>query len=194
MKHEIFMNFDEVGKQISPKVADIFIYHNYCAIKYKDHVISEYVKDGKYHYLVEGEVSDMSKFIAVCGDDMEGTEDEDGNVTITDGNVIAGFDAYGRLRYLDQQEPTNQNATMRAVEALDEKYGNAIPIFGGAIFVHNIEDIIHTLPHVIHSAKFFKWHDTPANACRTFCHLCFTDPALVECAIGMKFEKLTEEI
>lgn len=32
-----------------------------------------------------------------------------------------------------------------------------------------------------------------ANACRTFCSLCFVDPALIECYIGMKFEKLTEE-
>jgi len=90
-------------------------------------------------------------------------------------------------------EPMEPNATMRAVEALDEKHPNAIPIFGGAVFVHNIEGIIRSLPHVIHSAKFFKWHDTIANACRTFCSLCFIDPTLVECAIGMKFEKLTEE-
>jgi len=90
-------------------------------------------------------------------------------------------------------EPMEPNATMRAVEALDEKHPNAIPIFGGAIFVHDIEGIARSLPHVIHSAKFFKWHDTLANACRTFCHLCFTDPALVECYIGMKFETLTKE-
>jgi hypothetical protein len=90
-------------------------------------------------------------------------------------------------------EPMEPNATMRAVEALDEKYPNAIPIFGGAIWVNGIEGIIKSLPHVIHSAKFFGWHDTLANACRTFCHLCFIDPALVECHIGMKFEKLTGE-
>lgn len=90
-------------------------------------------------------------------------------------------------------EPMEPNATMRAVEALDEKYPNAIPIFGGAIWVKDIAGIIQSLPHVIHSAQFFKWHDTLANACRTFCHLCFTDPMLVELYIGMKFEKLTEE-
>ena len=87
-------------------------------------------------------------------------------------------------------EPMEPNATMRAVEALDEKYPNAIPIFGGAIWVSDIDGIIQSLPHVIHSAKFFKWHAGLADACRTFCHLCFTDPALVECCIGMKFEEL----
>lgn len=90
-------------------------------------------------------------------------------------------------------EPMESNATMRLVEELDEKYGNAIPIFGGAIWVNGIEGIIQSLPHVIHSAKFFGWHDTLANACRTFCSLCFVDPALIECYIGIKFEKLTEE-
>lgn len=94
---------------------------------------------------------------------------------------------------IELSTPTEPNATMRAVEALDEKHPNAIPIFGGAIWIKDIEGIIQSLPHIIHSAKFFKWHDTLANACRTFCSLCFVDPALVECCIGMKFEKLTEE-
>lgn len=85
------------------------------------------------------------------------------------------------------------SATEKAILALDEKYGNTIPIFGGAIWVKGIEDIVRMLPSIIHSAKFFKWHDTLANACRTFCSLCFVDPALVECYIGIKFEKLTEE-
>lgn len=82
------------------------------------------------------------------------------------------------------------NATMRMIEDLDEKYGNAIPIFGGAIFVHNIEGIVRSLPHIIHSAKFFGWHDTLAGACRTFCSLCFTDYMLVEAYIGIRFEEL----
>lgn len=90
-------------------------------------------------------------------------------------------------------EPTEPNATMRLVEELDEKYSNAIPIFGGAIWVKDIEGIIQALPHVIHSAKFFGWHDTLANACRTFCSLCFTDYMLVEAYIGMRFEELCKE-
>jgi hypothetical protein len=93
----------------------------------------------------------------------------------------------------DFSEPMEPNATMRAVEALDEKYPNAIPIFGGAIWVKSIADIIRMLPDVIHSAKFFKWHAGLADACRTFCSLCFVDHALVECYMGIKFEKLVEE-
>ena len=80
--------------------------------------------------------------------------------------------------------------TKHLVEKLDEKYGNAIPIFGGAIWVDGLEKLISGLPHVIQSAKFFKWHESLANACRTFCHLCGYDPALIEVYIGMKFEEL----
>jgi len=89
--------------------------------------------------------------------------------------------------------PMEPNATMHAVEALDEKYPNAIPIFGGAIWVRDITDIIRMLPSVIHSAKFFRWHAGLADACRTFCSLCFVDHALVECYIGIKFEELVKE-
>jgi hypothetical protein len=85
------------------------------------------------------------------------------------------------------------NATMRMIEDLDEKYGNAIPIFGGALWVNDLETLVASLPHIIHSAKFFGWHDTLAGACRTFCSLTFTDSALVECYIGIKFEKLCQE-
>lgn len=87
-------------------------------------------------------------------------------------------------------EPMEPNATMRMIEDLDEKYGNAIPIFGGALWVHDIETLVSSLPHIIHSAKFFGWHDTLAGACRTFCSLCFTDYMLVEAYIGIRFEEL----
>lgn len=87
-------------------------------------------------------------------------------------------------------EPMEPNATMRMIEDLDEKYGNAIPIFGGALWVNDLEALVASLPHIIHSAKFFGWHDTLAGACRTFCSLCFTDYMLVEAFIGMRFEEL----
>lgn len=86
--------------------------------------------------------------------------------------------------------PIEPNAVQRAVEALNKKHSNAIPIFGGAIWVHDLDTLVESLPSVIHSARFFKWHAGLADACRTFCHLCFFDPALVEAYIGMKFEKL----
>jgi hypothetical protein len=87
-------------------------------------------------------------------------------------------------------EEDHWSATEKAILALDEKYKNAVPIFGGARCVKNIEDIVRMLPDVIHSAKFFGWHDTLAGACRTFCSLCFTDYMLVEAFIGIRFEEL----
>ena len=191
MKHsEIFMNFDEICQQINPKAADIFIYNNYCAVKYKNHVISEYVKDGKYYYLIEGEQTDIAKFIAVCGDDLEGSVDDDGNETITSENVIACFDEYGRLRHIDKCVSI-KTAIQGYIEDLDRRYGNAIPVFGGAYHIdHDFESIIRYFPNVLRYAKMWDWHENPADTLRTFCHCCFVDPALVEIFIGMKFENL----
>ena len=85
-------------------------------------------------------------------------------------------------------------ATKQFIETLDEKYPNAIPIFGGAIWINptDIGQIIKYLPTIIHNAKFWNWHGGLADACRQFCHCLFVDPTLVEACIGMKFEKLTE--
>lgn len=90
--------------------------------------------------------------------------------------------------------PIAPNASMRYVEDLHEKHGNAIPIFGGAIFMDgaDLEAMALYLPHIIRSAEFFKWHDTPANACRTFCHCLFIDPILMEAYLGTTFEDLVE--
>lgn len=90
-------------------------------------------------------------------------------------------------------EPMETTVTQRLIEKLAETHRNAIPIFGVALWVDGVEELVDCLPNLIHDVKFFGWHDTPANACRTLCRLCFVDPALVECYIGMKFEKLTEE-
>lgn len=87
------------------------------------------------------------------------------------------------------------SATMRYIEALDEKHGNAIPIFGGAIFIDgkDMKTVALYLPHIIRSAQFFKWHDTIANACRVFCHCLFIDPMLMELYIGESFEDFVDE-
>lgn len=87
-------------------------------------------------------------------------------------------------------EPIEPTATQRAIEALAEKHSNAIAIFGGALWVNDLKTLVGTLPSVISGARFFGWHAGVVDACRTFCHLCFIDPALVECYIGMKFEQL----
>ena len=87
----------------------------------------------------------------------------------------------------------NENA-MNLVEKLDEKYGNAIPIFGGAVWVDGFEKLISGLSHVIRTAEFFGWCEPPADACRTFCHICGYDPALVESYIEMRFEQLIKGV
>lgn len=95
---------------------------------------------------------------------------------------------------IELSTPIQPNATMRYIEDLHEKHGNAIPIFGGAIFIDgsDFEKVASYLPAIIRSAEFYKWHDTLANACRVFCHCLFIDPALMEIYIGYKFEDLVE--
>lgn len=89
-------------------------------------------------------------------------------------------------------EPIEPNATMRFIEALAEKHDRAIPIFGGALWIDptDTDRIINHLPTIVHNAKFWKWKGGLADACRTFCHCLFVDPALIEACIGMTFEEL----
>ena len=89
-------------------------------------------------------------------------------------------------------EPIETTITQRAIETLAEKYPNAIPIFGVALWIDGVEELVDCLPNLIDDVKFYGWHETPANACRTLCRLCFVDPALIEAYIGMKFEQLNE--
>ena len=83
-----------------------------------------------------------------------------------------------------------QNAIANYINALADKHSNAIPIFGYAYHMQDrsIPAIVRKIPTIIENAKFFGWHDTLANACRTFCHCCFVDPALVEVYVGSTFE------
>lgn len=87
-----------------------------------------------------------------------------------------------------------ENSTKCFIEALAEKHDRAIEIFGGAIWIDSTDTwaIINYLPTIIHNAKFWNWHGGLADACRMFCHCLFVDPALIEAAIGMKFEKLVK--
>jgi hypothetical protein len=90
--------------------------------------------------------------------------------------------------------PIKPTATQRFIERLHEKHNNAIPIFGGAIFLDgsDIHNIATYLPAIIRNAEFFKWHDTLANACRVFCHSLFIDSMLMEAYIGSSFEDFVE--
>lgn len=85
-----------------------------------------------------------------------------------------------------------------AIMSLDSKYPNAIPVFGGALHASkyvncdspNFAQFVSFLPDLIHSVKFYKWHESAVQALRRFCHLCYVDPALVELYIGMSFAEL----
>ena len=91
-------------------------------------------------------------------------------------------------------------AVYNAIIALDAKYPNAIPVFGGALGAYehinsehpNIKAFVFCLPEVVHSAKFHKWHEGTVGAVRRFCHLCLVDPQLVELYIGMPLHEFCE--
>ena len=82
-----------------------------------------------------------------------------------------------------------------AIEKLGEKYSNAIPVFGCALSAskyleadnYDFNKFVSFLPTVIGDAQFFKWHEGVLGALRTFCRLCFVDPALVEAYLGISF-------
>ena len=84
------------------------------------------------------------------------------------------------------------------IEALQEKYDNAIPVMGGAYWaaqeVHcdkpNFDKFIELMCNMVTDYKFFGWHETIPQAMRTFCKLAMVDPCLVEAYIGMKFEEV----
>lgn len=87
-----------------------------------------------------------------------------------------------------------------AIVSLSDKYPNAIPIFGGALHAYNcvncdtpnFHEFVSYIPNVIHSAKFYHWHEGVVGAIRRFCHLCFVDPCLVEIYLGMSLAELVD--
>ena len=87
-------------------------------------------------------------------------------------------------------EPMETTIAQSEVEKLAEKYPNAIPIFGVALWIDGVEELVDCLPNLINSVKFYGWHETPADACRRLCRLCFVDPALIEAYLGVKFEQI----
>jgi hypothetical protein len=91
---------------------------------------------------------------------------------------------------VELSEPIQPTIAQRLIEKLAETHRNAIPIFGVALWIDGVEELVACLPNLIDDVKFYGWHETPADACRRLCRLCFIDPALIECYIGMKFEQL----
>lgn len=93
---------------------------------------------------------------------------------------------------------TTQDFIKHKIECLDNKYPNAIPVFGSALWVYHDNDFdserfISGLSRIAENAKFFKWHEGVAGAMRRYCHICMMDPVAIEVALGMKFEELCAE-
>ena len=97
------------------------------------------------------------------------------------------------MKLVDYNEQTRAMINNIADQFPDE---SVHAIFGGAVFIDHtdIDTIVDTLPRLMQSAKFFKWSKGIADACRTYCHICLIDPALIEAYIGMRFEALAEII
>ena len=84
------------------------------------------------------------------------------------------------------------------IEALEAKHENAIAVMGGAYWaaqeVHkdnpDFKAFLSFMDGMLWSARFFKWHESLAKACKTFCHLAMVDPMLVEAYIGIRFEDM----
>lgn len=91
-------------------------------------------------------------------------------------------------------------AIYNAITALDDKYPNAIAIFGGALRAYDyincdepsFEKFVAYLPTVAKNAKFYRWHEGTVGALRRFCHLCLVDPMLVELYLGMSLNELCQ--
>ena len=87
-----------------------------------------------------------------------------------------------------------------AITALDEKYSNAIPVFGGALGAYNninsdSPDYMAFIKSMFATAKnavFHRWHEGAVGAMRRFCHLCFIDPSLIELYMGMTLAEAAE--
>ena len=93
---------------------------------------------------------------------------------------------------------TIQDFVKHNIEVLDSKYPNAIPIFGGALWVYHDNDFdsqrfMAGLHHIAENAKFFKWHEGVAGALRRYCHICMVDPHVVEVGLGATFKELCAE-
>ena len=88
---------------------------------------------------------------------------------------------------------------IQELEKMDAEHSNDSAIFFGAIYDyqyiqnHEYEKFSEKLLYVIRDAIFYRWHDTPANAAKTYCHLCGIDPALIEVFLGKRLDDLANE-
>lgn len=83
-----------------------------------------------------------------------------------------------------------------SIMALDSKYNNAIPVFGGALGAFNALEVGDMdrfealMTNAVDNAKFYKWHESPVEVARRFCHICCVDPMLIEAYLCETFEDI----
>ena len=98
----------------------------------------------------------------------------------------------------DQDILWYDQSVYNAIMALDAKYHNAIPVFGGALGAFNALEVCDydrfeaLMLDAVDNAKFFKWHESAIEVARRFCRLCYVDPMLVEVYIGLRLEEWLE--
>lgn len=87
-----------------------------------------------------------------------------------------------------------------AIMSLSDKYPNTIPVFGGALGAFNalevgdLDRFKALMTDAVDKAKFYEWHEPSVDVARRFCHLCFVDPALIECDLCISFNELFSEV
>ena len=96
------------------------------------------------------------------------------------------------------------NATQAQIIELQERYPNehVIAIFGGAIYdaekidngVFDFEEFAYHALTAARNACFYRWHGDVLNAIKTYCHICFVDPALLEAYLGTRLNVIANEI
>ena len=84
--------------------------------------------------------------------------------------------------------PKFNESTYQILHDMDKTRPNVFQMFGGAVYVSTIEDLVNCLPHIISYSRH-KGYDVIDNI-KTFCHICLIDPMLVEAYLGMRFEEV----
>ena len=82
-------------------------------------------------------------------------------------------------------------STYQILRDMSETRPDVIAMFGGAVYVSTIDDLINCFPHIFHYSQI-KGYDIIENM-HTFCHICSIDPSLVEAYLGMSFEELIQD-
>ena len=82
------------------------------------------------------------------------------------------------------------DATYQILCDMSKTQPDVIPMYGGAVYVSTIDELISCLPHIISYSRI-KDYDI-IDSINTFCHICLMDPMLVQAYIGTAFEELIQ--